>query len=81
MITETDRLAEALDHAARVWPEHAGNRAALLRAVLDKGLQAIEATGSEEQARKVAALDQAAGGMTGIWPANWREELRSEWPA
>ncbi len=80
MITESDALAKAIDDAARLWPELADERAELLRRLLDRGIEAVEAEHNERlEARRKAVLE-VAGSLSGIWPANWREELRAGWP-
>lgn len=81
MITETDRLSDALDLAATVWPENSGERTALLRRVIDAGIDVVIGELDERRTARITALDSVAGSLTGTWPAGWREELRGEWPA
>lgn len=81
MITETDRLSSALDAAATLWPEANGDKGALLRRVLEAGIETVETRRAEEAERFFGAVTLAAGSMTGVWPDTWREELRHEWPA
>lgn len=81
MITESDHLAAALDEAATLWPELAGQRTALLRRIIDEGIDALEGQRHEiQQSRREAVLSRA-GSMSGVWPAGWREQLHGEWPA
>ena len=81
MITESDELAKAIDHAARLWPEIANERAELLRRLIDRGIEVVDAEYNDllEARRKV--ILEVAGSLSGVWPANWREEFRAEWPA
>lgn len=81
MITESDRIAEALELAALKWPEHSGDRGALLRKILEIGLDSLTQSASQETNARLQQIDKAAGSMDGVWPKNWREELSQDWPA
>lgn len=72
-VTETPDIAEALDHAARVWPELKSDRAALLRKLIEVGRSAVES-------RTTSAIRKASGAATGSYPASALADLRSEWP-
>jgi hypothetical protein len=81
MITESDALAKAIDDATKLWPDIADERAEILRRLIDRGIESIEAEVNEKlEARRKAVLE-VAGSLSGIWPENWREEFRAEWPA
>ena len=80
MVTESDRLATALDAAAELWPEARGERSVLLRHVLDAGIDAVERQKDERDRNQKDLISQVAGSMTGVWPAGWREEMLDEWP-
>lgn len=80
MITETDRIASSLEKAASLWPEIAGNRSALLRKVLEVGMESLDTSSSKRSATRLDAISNAAGSLTRVWPDNWRDEARSEWP-
>jgi hypothetical protein len=75
MLTETDQLSAALDDAALVWPELNGDRAALLRRLVQAGHESVRVTGGVHQ----LVLD-AAGAATGAYPRGARAELLGEWP-
>ena len=81
MITESDELAKALDTAARIWPEHRENRSELLRQIVRVGTERIENTESERVSRRKAAIEASAGRFRHLWPSDWRDEMRDEWPA
>jgi len=81
MITESDRLARALEDAGLLWPEFHGDRGVLLRRILDVGMEAVEAEMREREGTRLDAINTVAGSMAGVWPAEWRDELRREWPA
>ena len=81
MITETDRLAEALEVAAVLWPEARDNRGLLLRRILDAGMGVVEREDSDRLDFRRNAVKKVAGSVNGVWPAHWREDLRDEWPA
>ena len=80
MITETDDLASALDAADRMWPECQGQRSALLRKLIDAGINVVTASDDDVQRARRDAIEAAAGSMSGLWPTNWREQMSSEWP-
>ncbi|MEX2441899.1 MAG: hypothetical protein WD400_04565 [Pontimonas sp.] len=80
MITESDRLAGALGLAAELWPEASGDRGALVKRILEAGIEAIEVRQERHTNERHAAITELAGTMTGVWPAGWRDELRDEWP-
>jgi hypothetical protein len=81
MITETDRISEALDKAEALWPELEGDRAALLRKVIEAGVQGLEQESGQKKAMRLKQIEKVAGSMNDVWPSNWRKELRDEWPA
>ena len=81
MITETDQLANALDHAATVYPDLRDERAELLRRLIERGIQSLESEYNEAIEARRKAILEVAGSMSGVWPENYLEELRAEWPA
>ena len=81
MITESDALAKAIDNAARLWPELADERAELLRRLLDRGIESVEAEHNELLKTRRKVVMEVAGSLSGVWPENYLEELRAEWPA
>lgn len=80
MITETVAIERALTSAAQTWPELAGERAELLRRLIEVGATTLEAQNNELVAQRRRAIVKNAGGFGGAWPKNWRDELRNEWP-
>lgn len=80
MITESDHLAAALDRVAQVHPELHDVRADLLRFIIDQGIQAIEAEQFESIEKRKKAITDVAGSLNNVWPENWRELMRAEWP-
>ena len=55
LITESDRLKVALDHAARRWPNET-SRAKLLVRLVEEGHDALLATASESTAARRAVI-------------------------
>jgi hypothetical protein len=70
MITESDALAKAIDD----------ERAELLRRLIDRGIESVEAEFNKQIEARRKAVMEVAGSLSGIWPANWREEMRAGWP-
>ena len=68
MITETESLSAALERAAELWPEDASDKGRLLRRVLSAGIESVEAAQSNRLATRRAAIEQAAGSLSGVWP-------------
>jgi hypothetical protein len=79
-LTETDELAAALDEAAKRWPEDAGSRSRLLLRLVKAGQGALEMELGRERERRRAAVEHTAGVLTGVYPPDYLEQLRSEWP-
>lgn len=79
-ITETDALAAALDAAARRWPEERGVRSRLLLRLIEEGRRVVVEDEEARIARRLAAIDATAGIFTGLYPPNYLEELRKDWP-
>jgi hypothetical protein len=80
MVTETADIEQAINAAAEAWPEVAGERAELVRRLIQAGAQRLNEQRNDRVQRKRAALAAQAGGFQGVWAANWREEQRNEWP-
>lgn len=81
MITESDQLAEALDHAAKIYPDLRDERAELLRHLIERGIQSLDAEYNEKVEARKNAIREVAGSLSGVWPENYLEEMRAEWPA
>ncbi len=80
MITESDRLSSALNAARTLWPDAAEDRGLLLRKILEVGIETVEKEHEKKVVSRLNELNLIAGSLTGIWPSNWRDELRDEWP-
>lgn len=80
IITESDAVAAALDHAALRWPEDAGNRARLLLRLVEEGHHAVAAQREDEVSRRREALAETSGCLTGMFGPGYLEELRRDWP-
>lgn len=79
-LTETDELAAAIDEAARRWPEDASSRSRLLLRLVKAGQLALDAEREGQRKRRLAAVERTAGGLTGVYPPGYLEQLRREWP-
>lgn len=83
MITETDRIAAALDLAALTWPDESSERTALLRHIIDEGILALEQrqqTRIQERMAFIEGLKADAKFFENLWPENWREDQLAGWP-
>jgi hypothetical protein len=79
-ITETDEVSRALRDAARRWPEDHGRPGKLLLDLVREGHRAIAADVERSVAERRAAIERTAGIFNGLYPPNYLDELRSDWP-
>lgn len=79
-ITESDVVAQAIDDAARRWPEDAANRTRLLLHLLEEGHRAILGSADGARRRRLEAVKASAGSLTGCYGPGYLEELRRDWP-
>jgi hypothetical protein len=80
MITETDEVERAIDRAALAWPEIGDDRAALLRRLIERGSESVDADREARLAERRAAIRETAGMFRGVWPADAVQQMRDEWP-
>ncbi|CAN5599759.1 MAG: hypothetical protein M3493_11955 [Actinomycetota bacterium] len=78
-VTETDDLADALDAAASRWPGL--SRPQLLVRLALEGHQAAQRAHDERRRRRLAAVRQHSGILTGAYGPDYLQQLREEWPA
>lgn len=79
-ITESDDLAQALDDAARCWPEDAGSRSRLLLRLAAQGHAALRSQSEERKLARRAATQRTSGVLTGVYPPEYLAQLRDDWP-
>ncbi|MCY7286883.1 MAG: hypothetical protein LH624_01165 [Cryobacterium sp.] len=77
-VTETDDLALALDAAARRWPDL--SRPQLLVRLALEGDQAAQRAHEGRRQRRLAAIRQYSGILTGAYGPDYLRKLREEWP-
>jgi hypothetical protein len=78
LITETDDLAIALDAATSRWPGQ--SRPQLLVRLALEGHHAAQLAQDERRRRKLAAVRQHSGILTGAYGPDYLDQLRAEWP-
>lgn len=79
-LTETDELSAALKLAAQRWPQDAGRPSRLLLRLVKAGESAIEPEQRRARDRRRRAIARHHGQFTGIYPRDYLEKLRGEWP-
>ncbi len=79
LVTETDELAAALDAAAARWP--GVSRAQLLVRLAMEGHKVAQQLHDEGRSRRIAAVRQHSGVLTGTYGPDYLHELRDDWPA
>ncbi|MBA2575880.1 MAG: hypothetical protein H0V05_04435 [Euzebyaceae bacterium] len=79
LVTETDDLANALDAAASRWP--GVSRPQLLVRLALEGHRAAQQAHDERRRRRLAAVREHSGILTGAYGPGYLEQLREEWPA
>ncbi|CAN5415557.1 hypothetical protein BH23ACT6_BH23ACT6_16630 [soil metagenome] len=77
-VTETDELARALDKAANRWPDM--SRGQLIVRLALQGDDAVQFETDERRRRRLEAIRQHSGALTGTYDADYLAELRGEWP-
>ncbi|WP_125613645.1 hypothetical protein [Specibacter cremeus] len=80
-ITETDKIARALDEASRLWPELHGNRAKLLVRLVEEGYSAVASRRHDATSARRAALAEISGALTEAYGEGYIAALHAEWPA
>ena len=80
LITETDEVVQALDDAAKRWPEDSHSRSKLLRHLLEEGHRAVVGQHEERTARRREAVVRTSGALSGVYGADYLQQLREEWP-
>lgn len=78
-VTETDDLTEALNEAARRWPDL--SRPQLLVRLALEGHHAAEQLRHDRRRRRVEAIRAYSGTLTGVYGPNYLEHLHEDWPA
>jgi len=79
LVTETDDLANALDAAASRWP--GVSRPQLLVRLALEGHRAAQQAHDERRRRRLAAVREHSGILTGAYGPGYLDQLREEWPA
>lgn len=80
MITESDELSVALDRASNLWPD-CKSRTEVLRLLIEEGTRALQAKTDAVKIQREAALRSLQQIGTGMWPADFDEQRKSEWDA
>jgi hypothetical protein len=80
LITETDQVARALDDAALQWPDLAESRAKLLVRLLEEGHRTVIDGRERRLTARRTSIRAGAGVFDGLYPENYLEELRQDWP-
>lgn len=80
VVTETDKVARALDDAARRWPAEKANRAKLLLHLVEEGHRAVIDQQDEANARRQHAVARTSGTLTGAYDDDYLARLREDWP-
>ena len=77
-VTETDDLADALDDAARRWPEL--SRPQLLVRLALEGHHATQQAQDDRRRRRLKAVHAHSGSLTGTYGPDYLKGLREDWP-
>lgn len=81
LVTETDEIANALDDAARRWPQDRTRRAKLLVNLVREGHRVLSEDGERIAAARRAAIERTSGSLTNTYGADYLAALRDDWPA
>ena len=80
MITESEDLEQALQFAAIAWPSEKDHKSILIKRLIEEGARALEGRISQTSKARLEAIDAVAGKYDDVWPDDWLEQARSEWP-
>jgi hypothetical protein len=80
-ITQTDEVTQALEDAARRWPEDRERPTKLLLSLVREGQRAIAVEDERATAERRDAIASTGGALTGTYPSRYLERLRRDWPA
>ena len=78
-ITQTDEVTQALEDAARRWPEDRERPAKLLLSLLREGRRAIAAEDEQVTSDRREAITHTSGALTGAYPRGYLGRLRRDW--
>lgn len=78
-VTETDDLAAALDAAATRWPDL--SRPQLLVRLALEGHRAAQWQRDERRRRRLAAVQEHSGVLSGAYGPDYLRRTREEWPS
>jgi hypothetical protein len=81
VITENDQVGQALDDAARRWPEDRESRPKLLLHLVQEGHRAVLEQAEANRNARLAAVRRTSGVLTGTYEAGYLDRLRDDWPA
>lgn len=79
-ITEDAEIAEALAKGLQRWPELADRPALVLRRLIEEGAQSLDVERDARRHERARWLRQLSGVATGVYPPDYLEKLREEWP-
>ena len=80
-VTESDELMQVLDAASQIWPEHADDRAELLRLVVRWGGERVLEVAERQNLDRLVAIRETAASLTDLYPPDAAQRLKDEWPA
>jgi hypothetical protein len=80
IITETDQVSDAIDNAARIWPELSAQRTLLLGKILEAGIETVKTRACGNTRVRLANVQDLADSMESVWPTHWKNEFANDWP-
>ena len=80
VIIESDELSAFIDKAAMLWPDQRDDRTALLNLIIEEGMKVTNSKFEEKVRIRLEALERLCEMGTGLWPADWDETRKAEWP-
>jgi len=80
ILTETDELTAALEHAAARWPADRDRPSRLLLHLIETGDRTLTAELEHARAHRRDVIARNAGALAGAYEPGYLAALRSEWP-
>lgn len=78
-MTHSAQVTQALEVAARAWPQMANKPAALLSQLALKGAEALRTEQDAEAARRAALVRTRAGRFQGVYGVDYLAKEREGW--
>jgi len=78
-VTITDDVGHALDMAEKAWPGRP--RSELAAHLMVRGSKTLQEVTDEKRRSRRQAIEESRGILNGVYPVDYLDKLREDWPA